>query len=72
MRTDKGKPSGANKSEGTGIPSKINSKKLKKDARLTDEFTDDDKKLAENVRTNKQNRNTNKLHPTNAGGYKNR
>jgi hypothetical protein len=72
MRLDKGKPSRANKQEGTGVPSKINASKMKEDQRLTEEYTDDDEKLADHVKTSKQNRNTQKLHPTNAGGYKNR
>ena len=72
MRTDKGKPSGANKNEGTGVPSKISLKTLKDDQRLTEQYTDEDTRLASNVRTSKQNRNTGKLHSTNAGGYKNR
>ena len=66
MRLDKGQPSGTNKSEGTGTPSKIENNE-----ELTRKYTDDDKKLDKNVRTNNENRNTSKEDATNAGGYKN-
>jgi hypothetical protein len=72
MRTDKGKPSGANKSEGTGAPSGFKPEKINEDKKITDRYTDDDKQIKENVPTTHVNRNTDKLHPTNAGGYKNR
>lgn len=72
MRIDKGKPSGVNRSEGTGVPSKISSKKMKEDDRITDEYTENDERIAPGVKTKHPNRNTDKLHPTNAGGYKNR
>ncbi len=66
MRLDKGQPSGTNKSEGTGTPSKI-----KNDEELTRKYTNEDKNIAKEVRTNNQNRNTSKEDATNAGGYKN-
>jgi hypothetical protein len=71
MRIDKGKPSGPNRSEGTGVPSKIKAGKLGEDEKITNKFTEEDKKIADHVRKGHPNRNTNKLHSTNAGGYKN-
>lgn len=65
MRLDKGQPSGANKSEGTGTPSKI-----RNDKKLTEKYTEEDKKIADGIRTNDTNRNTQKEDPTNAGGYR--
>jgi hypothetical protein len=72
MTTHKGKPSGFDKSEGkegTGIPSKVKSN-VKRDKRLTKEYTDDDEKLADNVRTNNPNRNLDKDDATNIHGYR--
>ena len=71
MRVDKGKPSGANRSEGTGVPSKVK-QNIKQDDQITEKYTEDDNKISSHVRSGHPNRNTNKLHPTNAGGYKNR
>lgn len=69
MSTHKGKPSGGNKPEsGTGIPTDH----LKNDELLTGKYTNDDEKIAEQVRVKHPNRNVDKVHPTNAGGYKNR
>ena len=71
MSLHKGKPSGKTKSEGTGIPSKVGSTNLKRDEKLTDQYTDDDKKTAASVKLKHANRNVNKAAATNAGGYKN-
>jgi len=71
MSRNKGKPSGINKSEGTGIPAGIDSKKIKKDQAITKEYTDDDKKIADHVHSKHPNRNVDKEHATNAHGYKN-
>jgi hypothetical protein len=71
MSRNKGKPSGLHKSEGTGIPSDFKPRKINKDKTLTNEYTDDDKKLAGQVRTKSPNRNVNKENATNAHGYKN-
>jgi hypothetical protein len=69
MSTHKGKPSGVNKPEnGTGIPSD----NLKNNEELTGKYTENDEKISEQVRVKHPNRNVDKLHPTNAGGYKNR
>jgi hypothetical protein len=68
---NKGKPSGRNKPAGTGTPSDFHSDELKKDARLTKKYTEDDKNIAGQVRTGHRNRNVNKTKATNAGGYKN-
>jgi hypothetical protein len=68
MTTHKGKSSGTKRSEGTGMPSKITSKK--RDERLTNEYTDEDEKVADSVRTNNPNRNVNKGDATNIHGYR--
>ena len=72
MRLDKGNPSGITKTAGTGVPSKIDPEKLEKDEEITEKYTDDDQKIADSVRLKHPNRNTDKLPPTNAGGYKNK
>ncbi len=71
MAEEKGKPSGINKSEGTGTPQKMENKNLTKDKALTEKFTDNDTSVSENVQTNNPNRNVDKTDATNAGGYKN-
>jgi hypothetical protein len=71
MSLHKGKPSGRTKSEGTGTPSHVDGAKLKKDKKLTEKYTDDDKRMAASVKTKHANRNVNKTDATNAGGYKN-
>lgn len=71
MSKHKGKPSGLNKpEEGTGTPSNIKPANLKKDEKLTREYTDDDKKLAQQVRTKNPNRNVDKDKATNIHGYR--
>lgn len=67
----KGMPSGVNKSEGTGIPQKLENKDLERDKELTEDFTDKDTEISDDVRTNNPNRNVDKTDATNAGGYKN-
>ena len=71
MSRNKGKPSGLNKSEGTGIPSDFKPRDLKKDKEITQKYTDDDKKLADQVPSKHRNRNVDKENSTNAHGYKN-
>ena len=71
MSRNKGRPSGLNKSEGTGVPSNLKPRNLNKDKALTEEYTDDDRKLAGHVRSKHPNRNVNKENATNAHGYKN-
>jgi hypothetical protein len=72
MSRNKGKPSGLNKpEEGTGVPSDLKPRNLNKDEALTKEYTDDDKKLADHVRSKHPNRNVDKEKATNAHGYKN-
>lgn len=71
MSLHKGKPSGRTKPEGTGTPSHVEGVKLKKDEKLTEKYTDDDKRMAASVKSKHPNRNVNKTDATNAGGYKN-
>ena len=66
----KGRPSGTNKSEGTGVPSKLQPEDLKKDEEITDKFMEKEDKVADNVHVLHPNRNTDKPDATNAGGYK--
>jgi len=70
MSRSKGKPSGINKSEGTGMPSDFKPQDQKTDKKLTREYTEDDKKPAGHLRSKSPNRNVNKLKATNAHGYK--
>ncbi len=68
---NKGKPSGINKSEGgTGTPSNINDGKMGKDNKITRQYTDEDRKLADHVRTKNPNRNVDKPKATNIHGYR--
>lgn len=67
----KGKPSGINKSEGTGIPHKLENKDLEKDKKLTEKYTDDDTSISDNVQHNNPNRNVDKDDATSTGGHKN-
>ena len=66
----KGKPSGTNKSTGTGTPANIKPGDLKHDKRLTQQYTDEDKKLSDQVKAKGPNRNVNKLKATNIHGYR--
>jgi excinuclease UvrABC ATPase subunit len=72
MVTHKGKPSGSNKpgNKGTGIPSDFKPEKLKSDKKITGKYTKNEEKISEAVKARHPNRNVNKLHATNAGGYK--
>jgi hypothetical protein len=71
MAREKGKPSGKHNESATGIPSNIQPNKQEEDNNLTDEFTQDDEKIADHVKTKHPNRNVDKNNATNAGGYKN-
>jgi hypothetical protein len=73
MALHKGTPSGINKpgNKGTGTPSKFSNKNSQADKKLTKKYTSNDDRVAEGVRKQHPNRNVNKLHATNAGGYKN-
>jgi hypothetical protein len=73
MAIHKGKPSGSTRqnNKGTGTPSNFSNKNAGGDKRLTKKYTKNDDKIAEGVKTQHPNRNVNKLHATNAGGYKN-
>ena len=66
-----GHPSGANKNEeGTGIPTRIFVDDPEKDHELTERYTNDEREIADDIRQNNPNRNTDKDNATNAGGYK--
>lgn len=67
--TDKGQPSGNRPSEGTGIPSKINAENMPNDERLTDQYTDNEEDISDNVRTLHPNRNVDKGEQPGIGGY---
>jgi hypothetical protein len=67
-----GQPSGTNKSEGTGVPAGgQNLDNLQRDQELTDQYTDDDRNIAQGVRSANPNRNVDKDDATNKGGYTN-
>ena len=70
MARHHGKPSGANKSEGTGLRPDMPPEKLKEDLEMTDKYTEDGEKIADNIHVRHPNRNTDKSDATNAGGYK--
>ena len=65
-----GKPSGANKSEGTGLRKDMPPEKLHEDEKATEKYTNGEDELADNIKMRHPNRNTEKENPTNAGGYK--
>lgn len=67
----KGQPSGSNKGDGgTGIPQKVNPDHLSEDQNLSEKYTKDENKIAENVHIGHPNRNTDKEDATNIGGYR--
>ncbi|MGV3527838.1 MAG: hypothetical protein ACO1OO_03005 [Flavisolibacter sp.] len=68
----RGQPSGTNRQESpTGVPSQPAAADNKQNEQLTEKYTKNNKDLADNVRENNPNRNTDKTEATNAGGYKN-
>lgn len=70
-RDHKGKPSGVNKSRSeTGIPTRMEPENGPNDAGKTEQYTEGDERIAENVRTNHPNRNTDKGDATGIGGYR--
>jgi hypothetical protein len=70
-RDHRGQPSGTNKSEGTGLRPDMPPEKLKEDEKATEKYTKSEDKLADNLKVQHPNRNTDKGDATNAGGYKN-
>jgi hypothetical protein len=67
----RGHPSGVNKSDdGTGVPGGKFVEDIQQDQELTDKYTNNDEQVADHVRQNNPNRNTDKGDSTNAGGYK--
>ena len=65
-------PSGVNKSDGgTGVPADKYADDLKRDEELTNKYTDDKNEISDSIHQNNPNRNTDKDHATNAGGYRN-
>ena len=71
MSRNKGKPSGVNKSEGTGTPLDFKPEDVNTDKEVTQKYTDEDKNRSNKVRLTHPNRNVDKGDATNAGGYKN-
>jgi hypothetical protein len=69
-RDHRGRPSGTNKSEGTGLRPNMPPEELKKDQEITDKYMEGEDKVADNVPVRHPNRNTDKPDATNAGGYK--
>ena len=69
-RRDKGKPSGANKQEGSGLRPDMPAEKIEQDEQMTEKYTADEDEPAESLRVMHPNRNTDKNNATNAGGYK--
>jgi hypothetical protein len=65
-KDQKGMPSGLNKSEGTGVPQKMEDKDLEKDKELTRDYTDEDTQVSDNVQRNNPNRNVDKTDTNNA------
>jgi hypothetical protein len=66
-----GHPSGVNKNEGgTGTPTRIFVDDPERDHELTERYTNDEREIADDIRQNNPNRNTDKDNATNAGGYK--
>lgn len=61
MRLDKGSPAGANKNnEGTGIPTDKFVNQPHQDREMTEKYTEGEQEIADSVRTNHPNRNTDK------------
>jgi len=57
----RGHPSGVNKPDaGTGIPTRMEPENRTNDTDKTEQYTNDDNSIADNVRTNHPNRNTEK------------
>jgi hypothetical protein len=71
MARDKGKPSGVNKEEGTGVPQNIQPAPSGGRENDSEKYINEDGEVSEQVRTNHPNRNVDKEDATNAGGYKN-
>lgn len=65
----RGKPSGANKNEGTGLRPDMPPEKLEGDNEITDKYMEGEDQVADNVNLRHPNRNTDKGDATNAGGY---
>ena len=71
MPRNTGSPSTTHDQKGTGIPSKLTTDDVERTEEMTEKYTDDDRDIADGVRTNNPNRNTDKDDATNAGGYRN-
>jgi hypothetical protein len=72
MARHKGKPSGINKpEETTGVPTNLTPDNADLNQEQTEKYTEDDTRIAENIREKNPNRNVNKEKATNAHGYKN-
>ena len=62
-----GRPSGSNKSEGTGLSP---SKNEKQNSKMASKYMKDENSTADNANERHHNRNIGKTKPTRAGGYK--
>lgn len=69
-RDHRGKPSGINKQEGLGLRPDMPLEKINSDIKMTNKYIAKEDKLADNVKLRHHNRNTDKVKPTTAGGYK--
>ena len=67
--TDKGQPSGNKPMRGTGVPQKISDENRPQDERMTDDYTQDDQEIKENVHVLRKNRNVDKGQQPGIGGY---
>ena len=73
MKRNKGKPSGINKPDAkftTGIPTDYSPANQRRDHQATRKYTSNDEKISDHIRPRHPNRNVDKTHPTNAGGYR--
>ena len=70
MARHKGRPSGTPRSEGSGIPYKIDVKEVQRFDGADEEYLDSTKKLTGKIAPQHPNRNVNKGKATNAGRYR--
>ena len=68
-KENKGQPGASNKSEGTGLSTDMQNQDLKRNKKITDKYMEGEDELADNVKKENPNRNTDKEDPTGGGGY---